>query len=40
MKAKSETKQNVINFIKMIETQHNSKPKIIRNDNDPEFIMP
>lgn len=40
MKAKSETKQNVINFIKMIETQHNSKPKIIRSDNGPEFIMP
>lgn len=40
MKAKSETRQNVINFIKVIETQHNSKPKIIRSDNGSEFIMP
>ena len=40
MKHKSETRQNVIDFIKMVETQHNSHVKTIRSDNGPEFLMP
>jgi hypothetical protein len=40
MKHKSEARQHVMNFVQLIETQHNSKIKIIRSDNGVEFIMP
>ncbi|GAU22432.1 hypothetical protein TSUD_123190 [Trifolium subterraneum] len=40
MKHKAEARQHVINFIKLIETQHNSKVKIVRTDNGVEFLMP
>ncbi|KAK2361432.1 putative mitochondrial protein [Trifolium repens] len=39
MKHKSETRQHVINLVKMIKTQHNHDVKIIRSDNGPEFLM-
>lgn len=32
--------QNVLNFIKTVEVQHNLNIKVIRSDNDHEFIMP
>jgi hypothetical protein len=40
MKHKSETRQHVIDFIKMIEVQHKSHVKIVRSDNGVEFLMP
>jgi hypothetical protein len=40
MKDKSETRQHVIDFIKMIEIQHKSHVKIVRSDNGVEFLMP
>jgi hypothetical protein len=40
MKHKSETRQHIIDFIKMIEVQHHSQVKIIRSDNGVEFLMP
>lgn len=40
MKSKAETWPNVINFIKLIETQHKTSAKCVRIDNGPEFIMP
>jgi hypothetical protein len=39
MKSKAETRQNIINLIKMIKTQYNHDVKIIRSDNGPEFLM-
>jgi hypothetical protein len=39
MKNKSETRQHVVNLVKMIKTQHNHDVKIIRSDNGPEFLM-
>jgi hypothetical protein len=40
MKHKYETRQHVIDFIKMIEVQHNSHVKTVRSDNGIEFLMP
>ncbi|KAK2381296.1 myosin-16 [Trifolium repens] len=40
MKHKYEARQHVMNFVQLIETQHDSKIKIIRSDNGVEFIMP
>jgi hypothetical protein len=40
MKDKYETRQHVIDFIKMIEIQHKSHVKIVRSDNGVEFLMP
>jgi hypothetical protein len=40
MKHKSETRQNIMNFVHMVETQYNSKVKIIRSDNGVEFLIP
>jgi hypothetical protein len=40
MKTKSEARNHVQNFIKLIETQHNHLVKTVRTDNGPEFIMP
>jgi hypothetical protein len=40
MKHKSETRQHVIDFIKMIEIQHQSHVKTVRSDNGVEFLMP
>jgi hypothetical protein len=40
MKHKSETRQNIMNFVHMIENQFNSKLKIIRSDNGIEFSIP
>jgi hypothetical protein len=40
MKTKAEARQNVVNFIQLIENQYNSKVKIVRSDNGPEFLMP
>jgi hypothetical protein len=40
MKNKSEARNHVQNFIKLIETQHNHYVKVIRTNNGPEFIMP
>jgi hypothetical protein len=40
MKTKSEARNHVQNFIKLIETQHNHSVKTVRTDNGPEFIMP
>jgi hypothetical protein len=40
MKLKSEARQKLIDFICMIETQHNSKVKIVRCDNGVEFTIP
>lgn len=37
---KAKTIQNVINFVEMVEVQHNSHIKIIRNNNGPKFLMP
>jgi hypothetical protein len=39
MKSKVETRQNIINLIKMIKTQYNHDVKIVRSDNGPEFLM-
>ncbi|CAJ2642469.1 unnamed protein product [Trifolium pratense] len=39
MKSKAETRQHVINLVKMIQTQHSHQVKIIRSDNGPEFSM-
>ena len=39
MKSKAETRQHVINFVKMIETQYHLNVKCIRSDNGPEFAM-
>jgi hypothetical protein len=38
MKQKSETRQHIKDFVQLIETQHNTKVKIIRSDNGIEFI--
>ncbi|XP_050876111.1 uncharacterized protein LOC127079786 [Lathyrus oleraceus] len=40
MKAKSEARQHVINFVSLIENQHKLHVKIIRTDNGPEFSIP
>ncbi|KAK2450734.1 putative mitochondrial protein [Trifolium repens] len=40
MKNKSETRQHIINFLTLVETQYHSKVKIIRSDNGIEFEMP
>jgi hypothetical protein len=40
MKSKSETRQHVINFITLIENQHDCHVKIVRSDNGHEFIIP
>src|SRR4051812_12443026 len=40
MKSKEETKQNVINLIKMAEVKHQTNLKCVRSDNGPEFVMP
>jgi hypothetical protein len=40
MKHKSEARIHFTNFVKLIETQHDYKVKIIRSDNGVEFIMP
>jgi hypothetical protein len=40
MKTKAEARQNVVNFIQLIENQYNSKVKNVRSDNGPEFLMP
>jgi hypothetical protein len=40
MKNKSETRQHIMNFLTLVETQYNSKVKIIRSDNGIEFEMP
>lgn len=40
MKHKSETRQNVIDFIKMVETQHNSHVNTIISNNGSKFLMP
>jgi hypothetical protein len=40
MKSKAETRQKLIDFVNLIETQHNAKVKIIRSDNGVEFTMP
>ncbi|CAJ2678503.1 unnamed protein product [Trifolium pratense] len=39
MKSKAETRNHVINLIKMIQTQFNHQVKIVRSDNGPEFLM-
>jgi hypothetical protein len=39
MKHKSEARKHLKDFIQLIETQHNSKVKVIRTDNGVEFIM-
>jgi hypothetical protein len=39
MKSKAETRQNIINLIKMIKTQYNHDVKIVRSDNGPEFLI-
>jgi len=40
MKSKGETRQHVIDFITLIENQHDCHVKIVRSDNGPEFNMP
>lgn len=40
MKSKSETRQHVIDFITLIENQHDCHVKIVRSDNGPLFIIP
>jgi hypothetical protein len=40
MKSKVEARQKLIDFVNLIETQHNVKVKIIRSDNGVEFTMP
>ena len=37
MKHKSQTRELLVNFINMVETQFNSKVRIIRSDNGSEF---
>ena len=39
MHNKAETRPIIMNFITSIETQYDSKVKIIRSDNEPEFMM-
>jgi hypothetical protein len=39
MKSKAETRQHVVNLIKMIKNQYNHSVKTIRSDNGPEFLM-
>jgi hypothetical protein len=39
MKSKAETRQNIINFIKMLKTQYNHDVKIVSSDNGPEFLI-
>ena len=39
MHNKAETRPIIMNFITSIETQYDSKVKIIRSDNGPEFMM-
>jgi transposase InsO family protein len=39
MKSKAETRQYVVNLIKMIKNQFNHTAKIIKFDNGPEFLM-
>ena len=39
MKHKSDTKDLLVKFIHMVETQFNTKVKIIRSDNGPEFKL-
>jgi hypothetical protein len=40
LKHKSEARQKLIDFITLHENQYNTKVKIIRSDNGPEFLMP
>lgn len=40
MKTKVETRQSMVNFIKMVEIQHNTNVKTLRSYNGAEFIMP
>jgi hypothetical protein len=40
LKHKSETRSKLIGFINLIETQYNTKIKVIRSDNGVEFLMP
>lgn len=40
MRSKAEVSQHVMNFVQLIETQHNTIVKTIRTDNDLEFLMP
>lgn len=40
MRSKVGVSQHVMNFVQLIETQHNTLVKTIRTDNDPEFLMP
>jgi IS30 family transposase len=40
MKHKSEAKQHVIDFLKLISTHFNANIKTIRTDNGPEFNIP
>ena len=39
MHTKAETRNIIMNFIASVETQFDSKVKIIRSDNGPEFLM-
>ncbi|CAJ2661961.1 unnamed protein product [Trifolium pratense] len=39
MKPKAETRNHVVNLLKMIQTQYNHQVKIVRSDNGPEFLM-
>ncbi|GAU49938.1 hypothetical protein TSUD_290950 [Trifolium subterraneum] len=39
MKSKAETRQRVVNLLKMIDTQFSHKVKIVRTDNGLEFMM-
>lgn len=40
LKTKVEINNHVKTFVNMIETQHNTKAKIIRSDNGLEFLIP
>jgi len=40
MKSKSEARQHLINFITLIEKQHDCHVKIVRTNNGPEFTIP
>jgi hypothetical protein len=39
MKSKAETRQHIMNFVNLVATQYESRIKIIRSDNGPEFLM-
>ena len=39
MKHKSDTRDLLVKFIHMVETQFNSRVKIVRSDNGPEFKL-